>query len=80
MHALFQQTMSRTKFVGRFTPSTERETFADQSSVSFSKHVVKLVLKTKTVDLQDINLTRVVFVSPFFSVLQLLRGDKCYVA
>jgi hypothetical protein len=50
MHAVFQQTMSRIKFVGRFTPSAERETFADHSAVSFYTHGIKLVLKAKTVD------------------------------
>jgi hypothetical protein len=57
MHALFQQTMSRIGFVGRFTPSTERETFADHSSVSFRERVVKLVLKVKTVDVKNIIVT-----------------------
>jgi hypothetical protein len=51
MHAAFQQTMSRVEFVRRFTPYTARETFADHSAVSVSKHVIKRVLKVKTVNL-----------------------------
>jgi hypothetical protein len=65
MHAMLWQTMSRVRFVNRFTPSVDRETLADHFAVSFCRRVYE----AKTVNFYLFNVTHSLSTVLYFHVL-----------